>query len=246
MSKATVDVSVNARIVCAQRRGRINRPQFSLIGALITLSLVLSGCAGTGSAWVESKLRPAEGEPLGWLVASIGVKYEPGDSAPFQHNAISFKAQDSDARGSVSLRLSDLTAENTADLDLVADGIWLHASSVALKPGKYRLSGGYMVTDVGTFRQAVSAADDFSFPFEVRDGHVTYLGSYVAHTLTGENRLGMTIRAGAYFVISDQHERDLGFVYTREEAPPKNAPVLLAVPQFSEPAGGLFISADAR
>lgn len=63
-------------------------------GAFLVLIAVLGACAcasAGGGKTVDSSLTPIDGEPRGWLVATIGVQGEQDKLPPFHGNYVNFR-----------------------------------------------------------------------------------------------------------------------------------------------------------
>jgi hypothetical protein len=64
----------------------------------------------------------------------------------------------------------------------------------------------------------VYETDAGSVTFHVEAGKATYLGQFLSHLRMGRDRDGIPIVTGAYFVVSNRLQRDLGLLATREPA----------------------------
>ena len=62
---------------------------------------------------------------------------------------------------------------------------------------------------------SIRGKSEFSAPFSVRRGQITYLGQYLGHRITGKNAFGMDVTAGTYFVVTDEQTRDIADASTR-------------------------------
>lgn len=93
--------------------------------------------------------------------------------------------------------------------NLIENGI---VQSHYLAPGEYEIYNFLVHLNGGTFQNHYKSKIDFSIPFSIHPNKITYLGNYQAHKITGENIFGLPVHAGAFFVVYDQHGRDLGFV----------------------------------
>lgn len=212
--------------------------------ALILMIVTLAACASAGGGkTVDSSLTPIDGEPRGWLVATIGVHGEPDKLPPFHNNHVNFRPVPAQGRasGSFYARVNDVANAPREELDVVDGGKLQKVIVIPLRPGRYEITGGFMITDVGVATASYESAPGFSHPFEIRADEFTYAGSYLARVLMGENALGMTIRSGAYYEISNQQQRDLELARARDPSLPSNAPVNDAIPRPSQLAAGMFL-----
>ncbi len=86
-----------------------------------------------------------------------------------------------------------------------------------LPAGQYEFFGYSMFigSPVGTteFKQR----EEFSIPFTVKPGQVTYLGEIRLVPVLGRNIFGIAILGGGYFVLSDQRQLDM--VLLRQDYP---------------------------
>lgn len=62
-----------------------------------------------------------------------------------------------------------------------------------------------------------SAREEYSIPFTVKPGQVTYLGEIKLIPRTGRNIFGLPIPGGGHFILSDQRSRDMALL--RENYP---------------------------
>ncbi len=157
---------------------------------------------------------------------------------PYQDHTLRFRVvgERSGGRFSSFVKGYDLGYEHGFD---VADGEWfVNSMAVRLPPGRYEIHALEMRSSTGTFTETFLPDLPFSIPFEVRDGRVTYLGSFVGHTVMGRNAFGMEVRSGAYFAVFDQQDRDIGFLVAKGSLPSGLAVDAAVID--SPVAGGLF------
>lgn len=215
---------------------------FWRLAALALAVVLISGCATTGGNSVRLT-QPGAEAPGGWLVLSIAIQHKKGDfPIPFMSNTLYVSNAGRSESDSLQLFLPDFGKKRLAELDLVEDGLHVKVFAMRLAPGRYALTGGYMSSSSGTVSQWVSSDEGFSYEFEVLDGQVTYLGSFLGRTVGGKNRFGMDIRVGGYFEISNERERDLRLADGKVAADLSPLTVVESVPRFSEPAGGMFVT----
>jgi hypothetical protein len=79
----------------------------------------------------------------------------------------------------------------------------------SLPPGEYEIYNFDIFFNAGTVQNNYSSRAEFSIPFTVKPGEMTYLGNYQANRLTGKNFLGLSLPAGAVFVVSDRLNSEL-------------------------------------
>lgn len=87
--------------------------------------------------------------------------------------------------------------------------------SFLLPPGDYEIYNFDVFLNSGTVQKNFGSRNDFSIPFRVRPNETTYLGNYQANLTVGKNLFGMSIPAGAVFVVTDREMADLALVKKR-------------------------------
>lgn len=191
---------------------------------------------------------PSPDEPAGWLVMSVSLNYESGDfPVPFQSNMVGYRSRDTGASAFHRLFTGYFSERRLAEMDLVDGGLHVQVFARRLAPGDYEVYYGYMGTDAGTAQQFVQSNRDFSIPFSVQAGEITYLGNFDARVFEGRNRLGMKIRSGGVFVVGDSMDRDLELAKARlDDSAFNRAPVSRQVPRLEGLVGGIFTSETAR
>lgn len=200
---------------------------------LLVFLTVLSACGGVGGRLVE----PPPEAAAGWLVHSISIEYERGTYPnPFSTYEIGY-ASDEGALGFSTMHFG-YSERRLAELDLFENGLHVMVFVKRLAPGDYQLTSGAMMAAQQSLRSR-----DFSHPFQIHDGKITYLGNFDARIIGGREILGLRRRNGGYYVVSDLHERDLALAIARESgAPLADAEVSNQTPYFPVWAGGVFIS----
>jgi hypothetical protein len=200
--------------------------------------VIASGCVSISGGDLPARLAVKEGAPAGYVALSMGGRKIEGRLPPFQEHLLRFRpvGERSGGQFSTFVKSYDLSYDHGFD---VADGEWFVDSiAVRLAPGRYEIYALEMRSSAGTITQTLLPDIKFSIPFEIRDGHVTYLGGYVGHSTMGRNFVGMEVRTGAFFRVFDQQARDLAFL-VRKGAVPDGLPVDRAVPA-TPMADGLF------
>jgi hypothetical protein len=186
---------------------------------ILLFAAAVAGCYSTSGSDVPGRLKVEAGAPAGYVALSMGGRRIEGQLPPFQEHALRFRAVGERSGGRVSTFVKgyDLGYDHGFD---VADGEWFVDSvAVRLPPGQYEIHALEMRSTTGTFTQTLLPDVAFSIPFEVRDGRVTYLGSFVGHSVMGRNTFGMEVRAGAYFAVFDERKRDIDFLVAKGSLP---------------------------
>ena len=79
----------------------------------------------------------------------------------------------------------------------------------SLKPGRYEIFNADSFYSNGLSEHTSKLKNDISMPFEIKPGRATYLGEFKALAVYGHNLFGMSVPAGARYIVTDQNERDL-------------------------------------
>jgi len=109
-----------------------------------------------------------------------------------------------------------LLPQKQPDIDDAAEEaeVWV----VPLAPGEYEFYDFEIWSDNGIVRNRFSPREEFSVPFTIKTGTSTYLGDFRAMALNGRNIVGFPVEGGAYFMISDQSDRDLKIAKAHDPA----------------------------
>src|SRR5262249_54365843 len=86
-----------------------------------------------------------------------------------------------------------------------------------LPAGDYIIKNFRASSNNGFVERQVSSEIDFAIPFTIRSGRGSYIGSFKAIPITGENVFGVTIDGGVFFLVTDKRDRDLPIA--RSKAP---------------------------
>jgi hypothetical protein len=81
-----------------------------------------------------------------------------------------------------------------------------------LAPGNYEIYDFALHSSGGFSEDRYSAKHDFSLPFTIKTGRVTYLGQFMAIELFADGLFGKA-PAGGLFAVGDQGARDLSIVH---------------------------------
>jgi hypothetical protein len=111
---------------------------------------------------------------------------EPNRFVYFQHNEFSAQKKDYD---------------NSEENGVV--------QSFRLPPGEYEIFNFDIFLNGGTVQKNFGSRKEFSIPFKVRSNETTYLGNYQANLVMGTNFFGMSMAAGAVFVVADREKVDI-------------------------------------
>lgn len=173
---------------------------FKLALSLVTLSL-LAGCAVKEySAQLSDRVTAREGEPVSYLVGSIG----PDNimPAPQQYQRLLFRQRGSEW-GAAAAYTNHGVRQTPQDIE---DGQG-HASVfvMALKPGDYELYDfqffSLVNTGYGTYSSSQMAKEKFVVPLRLQPGKAYYIGEYRSRCITSQACL---------FIQRDRQVRDEG------------------------------------
>jgi hypothetical protein len=89
----------------------------------------------------------------------------------------------------------------------------------SLPPGDYEIYNFNIFLNAGTVQNNYSSRADFAIPFTVKPGETTYLGNYQANRLTGKNFLGLSLPAGAVFVVTDRMDAEMPLAAKKGKTP---------------------------
>lgn len=78
-----------------------------------------------------------------------------------------------------------------------------------LPPGNYEVYNFDIAMKLGNGETHLTSKTDFSIPFTIRPGQVTYLGNYLASQINGKDVFGQPIPTGVVFVVEDREEHDV-------------------------------------
>ncbi|MBP6011000.1 MAG: hypothetical protein KBA31_02130 [Alphaproteobacteria bacterium] len=165
--------------------------------AVFLTGFLLGGCASDRGAY--------EGPNGGFVVASVAVRSD----TLFSIVRLDVRRRGGGDEGLIFYANDPLLPGPKADFDTAASRGAV--GSVRVAPGEYELYNflaSYGNTDY-------SAKQDFSIPFTVDAGGITYIGEYTFAAIYGENFFGMTVPAGPLLSIADQQARDIAVVRAR-------------------------------
>lgn len=186
----------------------------------LALLVAIGGLGGCASDPVNRRYSGNDG---GYLVYSIGRLREPADFVIYYRR----DRQESGLFQDNGLLVynSDKPFGNKPDFqDSTETGL---VGTHYLEPGNYEIYS-FDVTLRDVFQQTGSPMHNFSIPFTIRPGQITYIGDYNCVKMMGSDLFGNPVGASAYFVVSDKHVRDLTIAHNRDARLP--ATVTMAIP----------------
>lgn len=174
------------------------------------LCLFLVGCA-TVDRVPTDYTGPDAGRVVLGIGAAAGTSYS-SYSLFFRKRDVPGGAEKA-AQGRFAYFQTNIFFKQVADYQSPAEsGVVLVHS---LPPGEYEIFNFDVFLNGGTIQNNFGSRTDFSIPFKVRPGLTTYLGNYQANKLTGKNLLGLSIPAGAVFLVTDRLESEMSIAQTK-------------------------------
>lgn len=89
----------------------------------------------------------------------------------------------------------------------------------SLPPGDYEIYNFNVFFNGGTVQTNFGSKTNISIPFSVRPAQSTYLGNYQANYRLGSNFVGMTLPAGAVFVVTDRLDAEWAIAAKKTKTP---------------------------
>nr|MBV6630972.1 hypothetical protein [Oceanococcus sp. HetDA_MAG_MS8] len=207
---------------------------------VLVVLLVLTGCAANYKEIPDSvdvrELAPGNGAIYGSMVSIRGGR-------SYSANAIRLRKKDEkDEVRIVSVKPSDFDgAWPNVYSDPVVDGVPFYFE---LEAGEWEFFTYGFGTLVGGGYKSWSPRREFSVPFSVTPGQLTYVGEISVCGMTGKNIFGLPIPIGAFVSFNDQYERDSDYAVSTFAGLEKNG-MLRGVPQAGSRTEGV-VGFEAR
>jgi hypothetical protein len=174
---------------------------------LITLAFVLFFSACAISPKLNTNVPP---DDAGYVVVSIGSS---GKSWATYHR-LKFRDFGKTETAEVEYFPKSLYQDTIPDFDTpVGTGIVL---TLRLKPGAYEFYNFETRRPLGIGGDLIfDARPNFSIPFIVSKGQVTYVGQFLAQDVNRPNLIGAPVTRFFYYIIDDKGERDIAIARRR-------------------------------
>lgn len=164
--------------------------------------IFLSSCATVDTTY--------KGSDAGFALISLELDYEKGFFADqyYDHASFSFRKKGLEEKENIGLN-SIIKYRFKSDRDAgfyEADNLIGQVALVPLEPGDYLISAYSVGRDGGGryMREGVN------IPFTINKNQITYLGNYHSVATLERRLLGLAkVKVGAYFIVADNHEKDL-------------------------------------
>jgi hypothetical protein len=174
----------------------------------IAIVIILALCGACAPIQLKEELKPSTVDEAGYLIGTIGHKrWGPFGSHSFIFQGIVFSPKDSQdsAAGTIGF-LNGGFGDNPIDYK---DSNHLGAAfSIPLKPGDYEIRGVRFTSDDGGTIQR--APDCFmAIPFTITKGKRTYIGDFLASTLSENRKVYKNYFPPGFFWFSDKFEVDM-------------------------------------
>jgi len=192
-------------------------------------SIMLVLFAGAASAQIFTP--QYEGHNKGYLVISIGGPRNAHEMT-FAPIVLFYRQLNGDRHGSVRYARPDWMNPMTDRPDYRDNDESGVVEVRSLEPGRYEFhsfSGHQPSQDYDA---------NFSIPFTIRPGQITYVGDYKFVEVHGEGPLEIARAKESYFVVRDRARRDLAIARLKEEHPV--GPVNVEIADFSSVRSPLF------
>lgn len=181
--------------------------------ALALLAVVVSGCATVARVPTDY-----EGADAGRVVIGIGATNGTSYSSYsfLFRRRMALGVDERPARGRFTYFQENYLYKQAPDYVAhdEAGVVLIHS----LPPGDYEIYN-FNVFFNGTVQRNFGSKTDFSIPFSIRPGQSTYLGNYQANYRLGSNFVGMTLPAGAVFVVTDRLDAEWVIAEKKTKAP---------------------------
>ena len=183
---------------------------------LLAATLLLGGCAASGPYATMP-----QGQPVGWVVVAMSKDMN------YSTMEISIKPVDG-SWGGRGMGVNPMVFNATYHQFGEKKGGYVRASQFT--PGTYHITNVRLVYAPSNWVYTSKA--DFSVPFEVKAGEVTYLGEFLATGTIVKPVILIPNVDVPYFIISDQQSRDMA-IAVAETPELKGLPVKRAALQRS-------------
>ncbi|WP_166219402.1 hypothetical protein [Pseudomonas atagonensis] len=155
------------------------------VATAAVLASMLSGCITESASWVSEPLQPAAGEPVAYLVGSLGPQLF--KLSPAENQRLFFRKRGSEygAAGIWKMAGAFSTPQDVQDGRGAASVFVL-----PLKPGDYEFydfqffSARY-TPGLGTVYSSMEAREKFNLPLRLEAGKAYYIGEFRSMCLTG-------------------------------------------------------------
>lgn len=175
----------------------------SFATALAFLQVSLAGCATYPPP-------DYEGDDVGYVVVGIGAR----TGTEYSSYRLMFREVGKEESDSfVYFQKSMVYSQGDDYASDIETGV---VNVRGLAPGSYEISNIDIFFNSGYVQKNFYLEEDISIPFTVHPGAVTYLGNFQANMLTGENILGLSLPAGAYFVVTDREAEDIKIAESKQ------------------------------
>ncbi len=196
------------------------------IFAGILALFILTGCGTSRPDADYSGATLSPGDPAGVVIASIS---RGKDMFRTNFYTLHFRNVNTKDEGTLSMSTPDLSESN---FEIAENDYMGFVTSQQLPPGKYEIFNISTVVGTTVGRNTTKFRQDFSIPFEIKPGRITYIGAYECTPVIGEGFFGQPAMVDMYWRLADRSTRDIAIAQRRE--PPLNTmPADIAVPDLS-------------
>lgn len=170
---------------------------------------LLWSCGSPQPASVFSSPSGYDG-PTGQIVGTIGIVTAGENENPFYVSRLFFRSLDGMTTGEIAFMQSGLVSQETHYSSTTEIGA---VFSLDIPAGSYEFYDVKFNKVEGRIRSSYWAREEFSAPFVVPAGRISYLGSFVSHGVW-QSSGGYRFPRGGYFVVADRFDRDQQLIST--------------------------------
>lgn len=203
---------------------------------LLLAALMLSACGS-----IPDVRNEYQGPDAGRIAIGIGASANTHYSS-YSLNFRKLGDRDGDSNRFVYFQLNEFSAQKRDYDNAEENGV---VQSFRLPPGDYEIFNFDVFLNGGTVQKNFRSRKEFSIPFKVRSNETTYLGNYQANLVMGKNFFGMSMAAGAVFVVTDREKADIELVKKRIPNV-LIGPISNATPTAKSIANPFFVEANEK
>lgn len=175
----------------------------------IAIGLALILCEACTPIPLKEELKPAAPEEAGYLIGTIGHKrWGPFGSHSFVFHGILFSPKDSQDPAAGTIRFMN-GGFGDDPIDYKDSNHLGAAFSISLIPGDYVIRGVKFTADDGSGIITREPECSMAIPFTITKGKRTYIGDFLASTLTENKKIYKKLYSPGFFWYSDKLEVDL-------------------------------------
>ena len=180
----------------------------------ISVLFILTACSPLPVISVSPELSPTTATGIGYIAGSISKIKTKEEFSPFSLQWITIKRQGTDKEIILGFENGGLGLGNTPP-DFEDVNVRGASFLEPLQPGEYEITSVRFYYNNGQWEKSFYNKEPFSIPFTLKEGRITYIGSFTSH---GIYHLALGIfksPTGGYFLLEDNSERDLAILKSK-------------------------------